>query len=92
MHPKYLTIFLILLSILITQSISLPLLWPLPKHFNYNISSLPLKISPCDINYRINSPLIALVNDTLNQYLTEVFKCEQKKASNVTLAITTLGR
>lgn len=55
------------------------LLWPKPAYFTSDNEGLSITISPCDINYIVESPGKAYVDDIINLYLTTVFKCTKIK-------------
>ncbi len=63
------------------------ILWPLPKSVESNPNATSLVISPCKINYKISSPSSVVVQEIINIYLTQVFKCAQQPMSNITLAV-----
>ncbi len=63
------------------------ILWPLPKSIESNPNATTLVISPCKINYKISSPSSIVVQEIINIYLTQVFKCAQQPMSNITLAV-----
>jgi hexosaminidase len=63
------------------------LLWPLPKHFDFNSASAPAVVSPCEIRYNVSSPISDYVSAIVDFYLDSVFHCGSKKPNNYTLTI-----
>ena len=71
---------------------SLPMLWPEPHSLSLNVSAVPLLVSPCDINYVIQSALAPYIQTIIDTYLANVFKCSTKKESNISLYISVSSR
>ena len=66
------------------------LLWPLPKSFQSSLPSSEYVVSPCEVNFSIQSPLKPYIATIIDQYLQAVFKCSEKTEKTVTMTIVVL--
>jgi len=79
---------LILLAIAcISQICCIPAFWPQPSQLTLNVSAARVAISPCNVRYIIQSPILAQLMQTIDFYQNNVFKCKEHKSSAFALNI-----
>ena len=68
---------LLLLAVLTLIAAANPadVLWPKPRHFSSSPQGETVPVSPCDIEYIIDAPSNAEIQQIIDWYLTKVFKC-----------------
>lgn len=71
---------------------ALPPLWPYPQYVSSNSQAPPLRVSPCDIRYSIDSPTAPYIQAIIDFYLDSVFTCAKKGDSGFTIIITVNGK
>ena len=83
---------LLVALLIVACSASVPLLWPLPRNATFNVSASALKVSPCNVNYIIESPIQPNIKYMVDWYLDQVFKCPSKIPSNISINIVVPAR
>ncbi len=78
-------VFLLLLICLVR---TLPSIWPQPISLQYNSSAKQISVSPCSIKYTPISLINEYIQQHLNFYFTEVFKCNPSPSADITLTIS----
>jgi hypothetical protein len=81
-HKSYLSItiaalfFVAATAILTNES---TVLWPKPSSYFYESEGENLLINPCEVKYIIEAPATQFVEDIINLYLDQVFKCDRRQ-------------
>ena len=75
MKPSNLVVVLAIVLV-IGQIGCLPAFWPHPSQLALNASAARVAISPCNVRYIIQSPILAQLMQIIDFYQINVFKCK----------------
>lgn len=89
-HKSYLSI-VVAAVLLVATTASLTnessVLWPKPTSYSYESEGENLIINPCEVKYIIEAPATQFVDDVINLYLEQVFKCDRKQTLKIIMNI-----
>jgi hypothetical protein len=84
---KVILILAILSLALAATSNATNTLWPRPINYTYTPEGPNVTVSPCDIKYVVSSPGQLYVEDMINLYLIQVFKCAKVQPGKIVLNV-----